>query len=128
MRTSVSVRTSVLVCCISALAWAAGCSSNDDATGDAQNAGAALEQSPGGQCSVSDHCAFFGELGQCQGISACKAVVTGGGCQGSAVASADHDRFCRGAASQADPKQACQIFGPAFDCVWTDGVTACLPR
>jgi hypothetical protein len=79
-------------------------------------------------CSVADHCAFFGELGQCGNVTACREAVAGAGCHGSAVASPSDARFCESAVSQPDPRQACQIWGPAFNCVWTEGEVACVAR
>jgi hypothetical protein len=79
-------------------------------------------------CTAADHCAFFGELGQCGSVAACKQTVTDAGCHGSAVASASDARFCESAVSQPNPQQACQIWGPSFNCVWTAGETACVAR
>jgi hypothetical protein len=79
-------------------------------------------------CSLSDHCAFLGELGDCQASTACKQAVTGAGCHGSAVASPSDAQFCESAVSQPNPQQACQIWGASFNCVWTEGQSACVPR
>jgi hypothetical protein len=79
-------------------------------------------------CSLADHCTFLGQIGQCGGISACRQTTVGGGCHGSSVASPSDAQFCESAASQANPEQACQIWGPSFNCVWTEGTSGCVPR
>ena len=81
---------------------------------------------PPSACTTADHCAFFGELGECANVGACKQAVVGAGCQGSAVASAADAKFCASAVSQPDPQQACQIWGAAFNCVWSQGQTSCV--